>query len=277
MIGLLFGIAFFLVLDSDLTEQTKNYFVEIVSILVVLLSAGIATYGVLVTLDFQDRSRQLDRNGRLTANRILLSAVLSEIYRIAEHNARVVLAKGRAARDGEGINDDELTRYEHEYILPFVTGENFAIFQNVIEFADPQTRNWLSAISNHFQVAKSRTEGTKIEPLEENEIIGVIGTYENVLEWILVRNLAANCFKYARGEVPEMEDRISTKSWLFPLLQDFSSNRPIKIIREYDSLIKRQNVLFESRTKESSASETLRFDYLVEKQLIYSNYPSPSK
>ncbi|WP_438986497.1 hypothetical protein [Marivivens donghaensis] len=279
LIGCLFAIGFLSFLGTDIPAELKNHLAETMAILVALLGSGIATYGVLVTLRFHEQCRQDDRHGRLTANRILLAASLSEIHEIAELNAKITLANCRAATIGKGAIQDELTEFEGEEILPFISGENLEVFQNVIELTDPTTRNWLAAISNHFQVSRARTRHSEWTTLDDDLPVFITGGYDDVLGWVLVRNLTSNCFDYARGEKSEMPNHIQVETWNAPLRQEFKSNSGHIVIDAYDKLRTRQVHKFAQYfiNDEDSHLETLEFQDLAERKLIYASYPTPSK
>lgn len=209
-VGTIIGAVYCALLGTDLSETFKSYFSQTSTILVTTFSAGIATFGVLLSIEHQSQLRQDEKNEKLVANRALLSSTLAEIANIAEHNARVVLAVARDKNRTQPSGKDPLSAYSTENIKPFISGEKFDVFRINIQLADINTQKWLTAISNLFQVAYARTNHLEFGPLRNKPLI-MISSYDYAIDWVLIRNIAYHCLDYARGETTTISDRIERR------------------------------------------------------------------
>lgn len=242
MLGILIGLFFMYVLNSNFSDRFVDNFFNLTSILFVFLGAGLATFGVLISLNQTETTRQQERQSRLKANRALLTPILSEISQAADLNCRIFLAKSRANRDAnENLNTprDELSEYASQEILlvqPFISGEYFQIYRDCIELADDTSRNWLIAISNSYQLASARTSRSDDIALEvDPDDFDICTAYSICTDWLLVRNLTNHCFEYARGRSDEIQE-------LIPLTEIYAGLRKEKMnfssppIAEYKNL-----------------------------------------
>lgn len=94
---------FLWILDSSLHNEIRQNLLQLLTISVTLLAAGIATLGVLHTVDQQEIHRREERNDYLRAAKAVLPLTLLELSRVMLRGAEI-----RLNSEYESKKSDEL-------------------------------------------------------------------------------------------------------------------------------------------------------------------------
>ncbi|WP_194098055.1 hypothetical protein [Marivivens aquimaris] len=211
-IGALIGATFALILSADISIVAKDYFSASATILITAFSAGIATFGVLLTIAHQDKMRQDEKRDRLRARRAMLSSVVSQILGSADKNCRIIFSTAVARRDGAQA-DEDFQKYAHcsaEDLDDFPSDEAMSILLDCIGCADEKSANWLTALVTSFWTAWRKSQFDPLPSMaSDGENRMLCPASELCRDWLIARNIATHCVRYSLGKDPQIPDYIS--------------------------------------------------------------------
>lgn len=233
-IGVFIGMAYFMIIESDLSDEYTKYWIYGVSALVTLFASGVALAGVLANLETTENHRRDERERKLKASKAMLPAVLSELSSRCERNALIVLA---IAGNVSNANDS-LSEYSSSDIEPFVEGQMFDVFRDCIEQADEQSALFLTLIAQRYQVAFARCEGKDFPRISATESdLSSLSSFRYAFDWVMLRNYISHCFEFARDEYSSVPDEIDRMTLNSPLRIPLQSRviRQHSLIQLYES------------------------------------------
>lgn len=197
--GVFLGIAFFVVVEEDLSDEYKKYLTYGISALVALLGSGIALAGVLTSIDNQNKIFQETRKKSLLASKALLPLALSRLHEIAENGTTIALEE-----DAFLNNPDNAPIVRERLEIDEAT---MKILKECIEFSDEVTRKWLTIIFSRYQVARSRIVGS-IE--DRHRVITDTTRGDHAYDWEVIRAIIGHLFEYAR----DVENQVAPSEYI---------------------------------------------------------------
>ncbi|MBU2868280.1 hypothetical protein [Pacificibacter marinus] len=211
-IGLEIAILFCWILDSSLRNEIKQNLIQLLTISVTLLAAGIATLGVFHTVDQQEIHRREERNNRLNAARALLPHSLASLNTVVENGIKY--SKTYCWNDWKIAHPDYLDEIS-------ISEEVFQNLKECIEHSDELAARWLTLAISRYQVCHSRLRSRPQDFSEVENGTMVEASYatyiaEQFADWLLLKQIVGVLFDFSRGN-EALPNQIAANAYTLPL------------------------------------------------------------
>lgn len=196
-LGFLFGLAFFLFIDSDLNAEWTKYGTYGVTAAVSLFASAVALYGILASIEHQSYLSERQKSQSLAASRAMLPLALTQLVDIAGRAISINMKPIEALKDQEAASRiaDELE----------INEEITRILKDCIRDSEGNAHIWLCHIVSHYQVYRSRTNGF-LSDLKAGLVTDERAKLAS--DWSVFLCIVEHLFAYSRGatDAPEKID-----------------------------------------------------------------------
>lgn len=197
--GAVIGIVYMLIIESEISQEHKEYWTYGITALVTLLASGTALVGVFFDIKNSNINEEERRIRELSGAKALLPLALTEICEIARRGMYF-------CRDFR----DDLTAAEIEELKSrsftelSLADETKSILRDFIRYSRDDDGKKVSLILQEYQVFLSRWRGS----FEENSRFRNNNNgnrTENISSWAYLYALSSHIYDHARGETENIE------------------------------------------------------------------------
>lgn len=224
--------------------------------------------GTLSVIANQNKITRNQRDASLRSAHSTLPSILAELSRRCNHNTIVILLNSQNALTNDSKLPKHLEKYIDAEILPFISGHEFQILKDCIEFADERDAYILSRIVSDYQILYSRCEDRDFPSiLQDLDIEGrVPSSIEKAFDWQLLHCVISHCFQYARTfsrdkNIPTHMQTCHLASRPYITRQSCATRIPW-VISQYDTVA--TNLMEELRNKDGTDKSEVDVTYFLQ-------------
>lgn len=166
----------------------------------------LALSGNLANINNANVLAQHERTAKLKADRAVLPLALTKIVQVAHDGMSFSLKDDSFYKSAK--NADLVAR---QLALDEVV---LTTLKQCIEFSDPLTQRWISALIANFQVSNSRLVGAIADP---DRVVSEGNKRESAFDWAAIYALTIHLFKFARGSLEQVPEKLDVNNIRIPL------------------------------------------------------------